>query len=147
VAPPAQHGLALSSVLLLDEPEDLPVTVEEAAPHLRGTTEARSGERIALFWETYGLTPADLPLAVGVELLDENAGWLRRTAVRAGLVGQRTPLAVRWQEAPGEPEPVHGRSVVVELPELSAGSYTLQVSVTARGREPLRTAQRITVVE
>jgi hypothetical protein len=145
--PPPVHGLSASDLLLLENVEPLPVDLEEAVLHLRTTHEARSGERLTLFFELYGLSASDLPVAIGVNLIDDNAGWLRRTAVRAGIMGHRTPLAVRWQEAPQTPGPVYARSLVVELPELAAGNYNLELTITPRGREALVAQRRISIVE
>jgi hypothetical protein len=141
------HGLAVSDLLLLEESDSLPDILDDALPLLRASTTARSGERLGLFWEIYGLAAGDLPVHVAVQLLDDNAGWLRRTAIRAGLTRQQTPLTVRWQEAPQRPDAVHPRSLVVELPELSPGRYTLQLTLTPRGRDALGTERTITVVE
>lgn len=147
LGPLPAHGLAVSDLLLLDAADALPDSLASAIPRARASTSARSAERLGVFWEIYGLTPADLPVNVAVHLIDENAGWLRRTAIRAGLLGRETPLTVHWQEAPTESPEVFPRSLAIELPELSPGSYSLQLTLTPRGREALRATRRITVVE
>jgi hypothetical protein len=145
--PPPAHGLAVSDLLLLDSPDVLPDSLAAAIPLTRPSSEARSRERLAIFWEVYGLSAGDLPLQVAVHLIDENVSALRRAAIRARLLRQPTPLTVHWLEAPDEPDAIHPRTLTVELPELAPGAYTLQLTLTARGREPLQALRTITVVE
>lgn len=140
-------GMAVSDVLLLAAAEPLPDSLDAAIPLARTSTRARSGEQLGLFWEVYGLTPAAEPLEVAVHLLDERAGWLRRLGVRAGLLRPQAPLAVRWHEAPGERGGIVARSLAIELPELPPGRYTLQLTLTPRGREPLRARRAIEIAE
>jgi hypothetical protein len=147
LGPLPTHGLAVSDLLLLDAPDALPDSLDSAIPLARASTHARSGERLGVFWEIYGLSPADLPVEVAVHLIDENAGWLRRTAVRAGFLRQEAPLTVRWREAPAESPAVFPRSLAIELPELSPGTYSLQLTLTPRGREPLQATREIAILE
>jgi hypothetical protein len=147
LAPPPPHGLSVSDILLFDEADPLPEELDAALPHMRGTTESRAGERLALFFELYGLSAADLPVDVAVQMVDENVGWMRRAAQRVGIARVQHPLTVRWQEAPQDPGEVYARSLVIQVPDVSAGTYSLQLRLTPRGREPLTTRRTLTVVD
>jgi hypothetical protein len=136
LGPPPAHGLSVSDLLLLDGAEA--ASLEDAAGRALAGHRVRPGQRIGLFWEIYGLSRADLPVAVDIRILPERQGLLRRAAVRIGLARDRSPLAVRWREAPTEPGEVHPRSVVIEVPRVPDGMYRLSVDLTPSGRETIR---------
>jgi tetratricopeptide (TPR) repeat protein len=146
LAPPPPHGLSASDLLLFDEVDPLPADIEAALPAARSSLAVRAGERLGLFWELYGLSRADLPVAIDIRLVEADAGWLRRAAIRAGIVREHAPLSVRWLEEPVLNDEIHPRSVVVEIPAVSPGSYVLQVTLTPRGREAIR-LERVLEVE
>ncbi len=105
----------------------------------------RSGEPLGVYWEIYSLNGAE-DLVMSLTLTGDR-GWLRKAVEWMGLAQQSRPVTLSWQEQVLSPTMVLGRSLELELPGLSAGSYTLQLTVTASGRMPLVTSRAIEVVE
>jgi len=143
LGPPPAHGLAASDLLLLDGAEA--ASLEEAGGLAIAGRRVRPGQRIGLYWEIYGLSRADLPVAVDIRILPERQGLLRRAAVRIGLAREQSPLAVRWLEAPTDAGEIHPRSVLIEVPRVPDGAYRLSVELTPRGREALRLERMLEV--
>jgi hypothetical protein len=144
---PTEPGaLAVSDLLLLREPEPLPDSLAPAVENARASVRVRPGERVGVYWELYGLS-ADRPesLSMSLRLLEERGGWLRRLGRRVGLLSDEVPIRLRWQEQ-AEPDPIVGRSVSIEIPPLSPGTYTLELVVARGGREEL-TSRRVLEVE
>jgi hypothetical protein len=141
-------GLALSDVLLLEGPAErpLPASLEEAAPRARGSTRVGPGEKLGLFWEVYGLPARTDTVAFSLRVARREVGWLRRAAERTfrGLAGGAAPVRVRWEEETAG-EPVLARSLLLALPELPAGAYTLELSVAPRDGEPVVTTRALRV--
>ncbi|UCC73535.1 MAG: hypothetical protein JSV86_02945 [Gemmatimonadota bacterium] len=138
--------LTLSDLLLLDRADRLPASLAEATPLARRTLRARSGERLGLYWEVYGLGPGREDLSVSLTLVGEGGGVLRRAAEWLGLARRQPPITLAWQEAVPSPVTVLERSLAIDLPDLQPGRYTLMVEVTALGREKLRAARSIEIV-
>ncbi|HEX2095558.1 MAG TPA: hypothetical protein VHG28_24390 [Longimicrobiaceae bacterium] len=137
-------GIALSDVLLLDVPDPLPTELEEAAPRARGSTRVRPGESLGLFWEVYGLPERPDTVAFAVSVRRSGTGWGRRMAERLGLVGEETPIRVRWdEETPGEA--TLARTLVLAIPQLPRGEYTLELSVIPRAGEPVTATRSLRV--
>jgi hypothetical protein len=148
-AAPAR-GIAVSDVLLLRGTDELPETLEAAAPRARGSARVRPGERIGLFWEVYrpageAAGRADtLAVSVSVAPVD-GPGMGRRVLEAVGLAGRGEPVRVSWrQEADGLP--VVARSLAIALPDLRPGRYVLRIGVRSGG-ERETVAERALVVE
>lgn len=136
---------AVSDLLLLSDPAARPVTLDEAAAGARSSAEARAGERLAVFWETYDVDRAD-SMTVRVRLVPDEPGWGRRQLEAVGLARAGRTAAMRWVE-PVEPGAVVGRALGVSLPAgLRPGGYTLEVTVLLPGREPAIARRALTVV-
>lgn len=147
LTPVAPGLLSLSDILLLHPPGDAPPDSLEAAVALaRGSNRVRAEEQIGIYWEVYGLDVRETPeLTFSLRLLEGRTGWLRRLAERAGLLREIAPIRLRWQEAAHD-GPVMARSLAVQVPSVSAGTYTLELMLETVGREPLRIRKDIEVV-
>lgn len=128
-------GIALSDILLLKPVDPLPRSLPEVIPVARGSTRVTSGERVGLYWEVYGVPTGTETINVSVSLNRDGRNWLRR---------ETSPVQLSWQERPGE-GPILGRSLLVTLPNLSPGRYTLQVRVAPEGG-PAATTSRVVEV-
>ncbi|HEU4457214.1 MAG TPA: hypothetical protein VFR81_29360 [Longimicrobium sp.] len=136
--------ITLSDVLLLADPDARPATLDEAAPLARASTRLAPGERVALFWEVYGVEPGMDSVTVSVAVARKTVGGIRRAAERLGLARAATPVRMRWNEeiAAGD---VLARSLAIAIPNLPAGDYVLEVAVRARGGASASTLREITV--
>jgi hypothetical protein len=138
-------GLSISDVLLLDRADARPSSLDEAAPLARGTTEFSPGDRLALYWEVYGLRGAADSVTFSVALARRPPGAVRRAAESIGLSRAATPIHMRWVEEPPAGE-VLARSLALALPRVSPGDYVLEVSVHTRSGAASSTQRDITVV-
>lgn len=135
----------ISDLLLLAHPDARPTELMEAARIARASTEVRAGERLAVFWEMYGVPETDsLQLRLG--LVAPRAGWVRRRLQAVGLAGAPRPVRVRVGEGTAGGEAV-GRSLGVALPrDLRPGEYTLEVTAQAPGYPAATSRRALTVV-
>ncbi|HET7612979.1 MAG TPA: hypothetical protein VFK26_03555 [Gemmatimonadaceae bacterium] len=120
--------ISVSDLLFVDGAPSLPSTLEEAIPRAHGGTKFRRNQKIALFWELYGKTPADssLPISLTITPVDES---LLRRAFRALRVAPKlTPLNIRWQENGGAGV-LSARTVVLDLSLVPAGKYAVKLQV------------------
>lgn len=148
IAPLLPGVLAASDLLVLRADADsLTESREEAVPRTRGSLRVRAGERIGVYWEIYSPgVPWPERLEMSLRLLDADAGWLRRLAERTGLVDRIQPIRLVWGEAAEAGETLR-RSLVLRIPEeVEPGSYTLELSVVAPGREPVVSRRTLEVV-
>lgn len=137
-------GVAVSDVLLLESPDPLPSTLEDAIPQARGSTRVRTGESLGLFWEMYGLPERADTVGLSVSVHRGSKGLGRRLAEGLGLVGEATPIRVQWnEETTGEAS--MARTLVLAIRDLSPGEYTLELTVTAREGEPATTRRALRV--
>ncbi|HJQ66261.1 MAG TPA: hypothetical protein VJ816_07790, partial [Gemmatimonadales bacterium] len=64
--------IALSDLLVFDPPDSLPGDLGDVLPHLRGSASVPRGSRLGLYWEAYGLAPAEaVAISVSVQALDK----------------------------------------------------------------------------
>lgn len=135
--PPARGaGVAVSDILLLADPDPLPTTLEEATPRARGGSRVARGEPLGLFWEVYDLPARPDTLSLSIQVTRQERGWMRRLAEGIGLVDPEAPVRVRWEEETLG-EPMLARALLLALPELPPGAYTLELSVARKEGEPV----------
>lgn len=132
-APDPAAGVALSDLLLITADEPLPAVLDEAVSRALGAPVARAGERMALYWETYGLTAAGASLAVSVALIPDRAGWLRRGIERLGVVDPAAHAEMKWDVPAPDSASLQHHSIALTLPDLPAGRYTMRVVVRQDG--------------
>lgn len=149
IRPPAQPRtvLDISDILLLDEPDNLPSTLTTALPHARGSLNANSRERIALYWELYGLQPQGERLTMSLTVTKKGKSLLRTISDWIGITGEDQPLSLSWAETASPPGFATPRSLALELPRLDRGVYVLQLKVEALGREPVIGSRELTVMQ
>lgn len=137
--------LAVSHLLVLEESERLPTSLERAIPHAKGSLRVKRGEHIGLFWEVYGLGPDAETLHFGLTMHKVGEGQLGKMK---DVARRHTPplLSLVWQEVAPARMPIWGRSVELTLPgDLLDGLYVLYLVVQARGREPVQTERALLV--
>ncbi len=142
--PAGSGGVTVSDVLLLQSPDPLPSTLDDAIPQARGSTRVRVGESLGLFWEVYGLPERPDTVGISVSVHRGSKGWGRRMAEQLGLVGEATPIRVQWNEETGG-ETTLARTLVLAIRDLSPGEYTLELSVAPREGEPATTRRTLRV--
>jgi hypothetical protein len=121
---------AVSDLLLLRSPDELPATLEAAIPLTRGSTDAASGERVGIFWEAYPPRQDAGPVTVTVSVRGREA----------------EPGALRWRETLPPDAQVVPRAVALEIPALSPGRYVIEVEMIWPGTAPRRARRGITIL-
>lgn len=141
---PLVPGLvAVSDLLILEEGAALPATLEEALPHVRRGVRIRRGERFAVVWEVYGLR-VEQPARVTLGFTRGRPAFLERIGEFVGLLEPDRPVEVAF-DVTGDDVQTAFRSVVLGLPELEPGAYTLHLRLELPGREPAITSRPIVV--
>lgn len=152
----ARHGLdlsplsagriALSDLLLLSGDAELPDSLPDAVRLARGSNRIHSGDRLAVYWETYGVDAAESgSVTMSLQLVRARVGWLRRLGERAGILSEVAPVRLQWEE-PVTDGPFMPRSIHIDIPDIDPGEYILELSVEVPGRESLRVRKEIDVV-
>ncbi|KPK79498.1 MAG: hypothetical protein AMS25_12490 [Gemmatimonas sp. SM23_52] len=149
IRPPAtpRTVLAISDILVLDEPAVLPSYLTQALPHTRGLLQARGNERIALYWELYGLQPQGEHLRMSLTLTRKGSNLFRTITDWIGIASEDRPLSLDWEEAVDRRYAATPRSLTVELPKMDKGTYALELQVSACGREPVIASREVVVRE
>jgi hypothetical protein len=84
----------------------------------------------------YGLRPGGdtLQAAIGVVPLDP--GWRRRLAQSLHLSPRASPIRLGWSEVPVVSGAVSGRALTLDLADLPAGRYRIELTLARRGDPP-----------
>ncbi len=136
-APVPPDVATLSDLLLMEGALPADASLEQAAARALPRRWLRTGERIGVAWEVFGLGYRLETLSYRLTVLGANGGVLRRVARWLGLVGPDRAQRLEWEEqAPDRPGPAL-RSVELQLPSLVPGRYRLRLEVQAGGRTPL----------
>jgi hypothetical protein len=135
--------ISVSDLLFVDGGPSLPENLSEAIVRAHGGTQFRRDEKIGLFWELYGGTPADSAVPISLTITPVNEGLLRRTFRALRIAPKATPLNIRWQEN-GAAGVLSARSVLLDLSLVPAGKYAVKLQV---GSDPLATASRLIEVK
>jgi hypothetical protein len=131
---------AISNPVLLVVPPDateLPNLADSAVGLMRGSTTLSVGTNaIGVYWETYGFAAED-SVEITVSVQRHSGNVLGRIAAAASVIGDpNSAVTMSWREPQpghtartiGGPVPIQMRSVVIGIPSLTPGDYTLEVS-------------------
>jgi hypothetical protein len=128
---------SVSDLLILTEGDALPTELQGALGRARPSTSVRSGERVPVAWEVYGLGLQREPPHFRLALRRKERGLIRRVARWIGLGGDEPEVVLSWMEvAPDAPRPLF-RTVHLDLPDLEPGDYALRLEVELRGRSTM----------
>ena len=130
--------ISVSDLLFVDGGPSLPGDLSEATARAHGGTKFRRNEKIGLFWELYGRTPAESALPISLTITPIDEGLLRRTFRALRVAPKATPLNIRWQEN-GASGVLSARSVLLDLSLVPAGKYEVKLEV---GNDPTAITSR-----
>jgi hypothetical protein len=146
---PRPAGVALSDPLLLRAvPDDsLHPSLADVIPLARSQPQGRRGERIGVFWETYGLERSNAPFRVTMTVSQAGRSWMRKAAEWAGLT-RRDPryVSIGWEEPPRPGVAVYPRVIGVSMPEAGPGTYVLEIVVAVPEEPVARVSREITIL-
>lgn len=137
--------VALSDLLLFSADTDLATALDSVVSRAIIDGRIPAGARLGIFWEMYGLDQGERVTA-SVGLIPDEAGFLRRAAERAHLAQPRTPVHLRWEDAPEVRGSVGGRVLVLALDGVAAGSYTVELTLDVAGQPTRRADSRVEIV-
>lgn len=135
--------ISVSDLLFVDGAPSLPNDLDEAIPRAHGGTKFQHDQKIGLFWELYGRTPADSALPISLTITPVDESLLRRTFRALRIAPKLSPINIRWREN-GAAGVLSARTVVLDLSLVPAGKYAVKLEV---GSAPAATTQRIIEVK
>lgn len=151
IRPPLATGVRVSlSDLLFYEPYgEFPVTVEDAIPHAIPTQRLRRGQKLGVFWETYGTNPSGELMTISLTVVPETeeSGALRRTARALRLSRQSAPVSVGAQDVSARGSSRSARALELDVSTLRPGDYLVQLEVSVAGQYTIRADRRLVVVD
>jgi len=145
---PATKDIGLSDPLILTgAPEDsLYPSLAGVLPLARPESRARRGERVWVFWETYGLEDVSGPVRLTLSVTHLGRSWIRQAAEWAGLARPDPRyVSLSWEEWPPAGTSVYPRALAISMPEASPGAYSLELTVAAPGRSTASTQREIII--
>lgn len=144
---PLEPGqIDVSDLLILKGGAPFPESLEQAIPHVRPGIQVGRDERFTVVWEVYGLQVRQ-PVQVTLGFTRGRPGFLTRVGEFLGVLEPDRPVEVSFAEAaPDDVEAVF-RAMVLQLPELEPGAYTVHLRLETPGREPVIASRPITVAE
>jgi hypothetical protein len=122
---------------------------------MHATTAFGEIRRFGIYWETYGVNPADtVETSIAVTQLDQKEGVLKRVAVRIGLADRKEgSVTSRWRGTLGAQAwlqagriPIAGQQLVLGTDRLEPGRYSVKVTVSRPGAAPLIATRFFTIV-
>jgi hypothetical protein len=141
--PPESRGrVAISDLLLFDDPATLPTSLDEALPRARGSMRVERRTPVGVYWEMYGVDPTGETLAYRLTVTRERAPWYRRAAEKLGVVERRAPVRMEWDEASARPGAARSRALAVDFSTLAEGRYRIELALEA-GRLTVGSASRV----
>ncbi len=132
---------AISDLLLFDPPDSLLATLDAVLPYAYGSTRVPADRKLGVFWEVYGVDPADGAVAVSLTLARQGTGFLRRML---GLAGRRHGVRLEWQDVPQDSS-VAPRALAIDLVGLAPGRYQIEVDITPPGGATLAARREIRI--
>lgn len=142
LAPLAPGEVSVSDLLmfqpLANDVRDLAEAISSALP---GNEMSRG--KVGVYWEIYGLAPADSALPVSVQLTPVGRSALRRFGETIGIVTKASPINIGWRDTPTAG--IAARSVVLDLSLIPRGRYQLSVEVKPTGRAAATGSREIDV--
>ena len=151
IRPPFAVGarVTLSDLLLFEQGETLPTTLEEASARMLGTLRIHSNQKLGMFWETYGSAVSGENVTVGITVERDDAeepGFFARQARRLRLTKESEPVILKIGEQTERGLSRTSRGVMLDISTLSKGTYRLLLEVEAAGQFALRAERTIEVV-
>lgn len=144
-SPLAPGDVDVSDLLILSPDAPFPESLEAAIPRVRPGIEVGRGERFTVVWEAYGLEVRQ-PVQVTLGFTRGRPGFLERVGEFLGIIEPDRPVEVSFAEtAPDEVESVF-RAIVMDLPDIDPGEYTLHLRLGTSGGEEVTTSRPIIVV-
>lgn len=150
IRPPLATGarVSLSDLLFYEPFGEFPTTVEQALPHAIPTQRIPRGQKLGVFWETYGTDPAGEVITISLTVVPETeeAGALRRAARALRLSRESAPVSIGAQDVSARGSTRTARALELDISTLRPGDYLVQLEVGVAGQYTIRADRRLVVV-
>jgi len=133
-----------SGLLVFDPSDSLPEDLAAVLPRVLSSAQVAIGGRIGLYWEVYGLAPAE-PVETKVTVAPHHTGLLRRIGSWIGMGKRSRDTQLAWHEVVDPQTGMIHRAVMVDVSSLDPGRYDVRVTVAARGRD-VTTARELEII-
>jgi hypothetical protein len=143
------------AILTPSETGTLPAPSEELLNRMMGTTVLDSAHRrIAVYWETYGVSALDTVTVYVRVASDEQLSTVRRVGIALNVASDPNREVVqRWTEPDAQrgtqtldgPIPVQMRTIMLNLSQLEPGQYVLEVGLERKDGVTSSGRRRITI--
>ena len=146
--PPAMpaSGIALSDILVLDQPLSDVTVLDTAAAYAASHLRVPRGGSVGLYWETYGVGPADtviFTLSVAERRLG-SALW--RMGQALGVLSPDSSQ-VEWADSRRAGGRITGQSVVLDLSGLAKGTHVIRLAARRAGGDRVTVSRVIDIVD
>jgi hypothetical protein len=131
--PPAEGRITISDLLLFDDPQALPRSLEDAMPRARGSMRVTRSAPVGVFWELYGVPSEGEALWFTLTVTRHGESWYRRAAEKLGVVDRRAPVYLQWDEPATATAEPRSRALAVDFSTLPEGKYRVELRVESRG--------------
>jgi hypothetical protein len=150
IRPPLATGtrVSLSDLLFYQPYGRFPTTIEEALPHAIPTQRINSGQKLGVFWESYGTNPNGEVITISLTVVPETeeSSAMSRAARRLGLARGSAPVSLTVQDVSTRGSTTSARALELDVSTLRRGEYLVQLEVTVAGQYSIRTDRRIVVI-
>jgi hypothetical protein len=142
---PLSADASVSDVLFL-VPGATPdrISLESLLPQAFGSQQIPAGGTVRLYWESYRPTSPTSPQTVSIKATRLNMSLRQRITGGLRLTTRPTPVSIRFTDN-GRPDAGVGRVVSLSFPQVPAGQYRLELTVSGGGLPPATSAQTVTV--
>lgn len=149
IRPPLATGtrVSLSDLLFYEPYGQFPTSIEEALPHAIPTQRLNSGQKLGVFWESYGTNPSGEVITISLTVVPETeeSSAMSRAARRLGLARGSAPVSLTVQDVSTRGSSTSARALELDISTLRRGEYLVQLEVTVAGQYTIRTDRRIVV--
>lgn len=127
--PPLAGAIGISDLLLYEgganaaPSGDLALVLRAAT----GSETFPAPSRLGVYWELYRLQKGRQSVRMSLTVTPEPTSWLTRVTDRLRRAPPRAPVSLLWDDVLIVDGPRVSRGIVVELPELAAGRYSMTV--------------------
>lgn len=151
IRPPLATGVrvSLSDLLFYQPYGEFPTSVEQALPHAIPTQRVTRGQKIGVFWETYGTDPAGEMISILLTVAPETdeAGAFTRAARALRLSRQSEPVSIGAQDVSARGSSRTSRALELDISSLRTGEYLVQLEIGVAGQYTVRADRRLVIVD
>jgi hypothetical protein len=123
----------------------VPATLDAVRDSALASNAIRGARAVGVFWETYGVGPAGEAVHFTLSVVQIDVGWMQRTAERLRLADPTRALSIQWSDALQPVNGIASRGVRVDLSQLRAGRYRMQLMISPGGEAPVVAVTEIEV--